>query len=183
VPEDAVDRREDVLEDFLDAARRAAEAGVDLLLLDLSRGYLLGSFLSPLTNRRSDGYGRSLEGRLRYPLEVFDAVRQAWPEDRPLGVTLQAGDWERGGLTPDDGVAMAQLLRDHGCDVIEPRAGQTTPRSRPRFGRAFLVPYADRIRNEARVPTLAGGTITTMNQVNTVVGGARADLCIVSRSR
>jgi anthraniloyl-CoA monooxygenase len=183
VPEDAAEPRDDVLEDFAAAARRAADAGIDLLLLDLSRGYLLGSFLSPLTNQRADAYGGSLEGRTRYPLEVLDAVRAVWPDDRPLGVTLQADDWERGGLTADDAVAIARILRTHGCDLIEPRAGQTTARSRPRYGRAFLVPYADRIRNEADVPTVAGGGIATMNQVNTIVAGARADLCILSPTR
>jgi anthraniloyl-CoA monooxygenase len=179
VPEDAIERREDVVEDFVEGARRAFDAGVDLLLADMSRGYLLGSFLSPLSNRRDDGYGGSLEARTRFPLEVLDAVRAAWPEERPLGVTLLADDWESGGITADDGVAIARLLRDHGCDLVEPRAGQTTPRSRPRYGRGFLVQYADRIANETGLPTLAGGGITTMNQVNTIVAGARAALCIL----
>jgi anthraniloyl-CoA monooxygenase len=179
VPEDAMDRREGVLEDFADVTRRAADAGVDLLLIDMSRGYLLGSFLSPLTNERPDRYGGPLEGRMRYPLEVLEAVREAWPKDRPLGVTLVADDWERGGLTADDGVAVARTLVQMGCDLVEPRAGQTTPRSRPRYGRGFLVPHADRIKNETGVGTLAGGGITTMNQVNTIVAGARADLCVV----
>jgi anthraniloyl-CoA monooxygenase len=179
-PEDAMERRDEVLEDFVAAARRAAEAGVDLLLVDMSRGYLLGSFLSPLTNQRSDEFGGALEGRMRYPLEVFEALRAAWPEDRPLGVTLKADDWERRGLTAEDGVEIARALGNRGCDLIEPRAGQTTPRSRPRYGRGFLVPYADRIKNEAGVATIAGGGITTMNQVNTIVAGARADLCVVS---
>jgi anthraniloyl-CoA monooxygenase len=178
-PEDAIERRDDVIEDFVGAARRAADAGVELLLVDMSRGYLLASFLSPLTNRRDDDYGGSLEARLRFPLEVLDATRTAWPYDRSLGVTLVADDWERGGLTADDGVAIAQVLRQHGCDLIEPRGGQTTPRSRPRYGRGFLVPHADRIGNEAGVPTIAGGGITTMNQVNTIIAGARADLCIL----
>jgi anthraniloyl-CoA monooxygenase len=178
-PEDAVERRDDVLDDFVEAARRAAEAGVDLVLVDMSRGYLLGSFLSPLTNQRTDAFGGALEARMRYPLEVFEAVRAAWPEDRPLGVTLQADDWEREGLTAEDGVEIALALRERGCELIEPRAGQTTPRSRPRYGRGFLVPYADRIKNETGVVTLAGGGITTMNQVNTIVAGARADLCDV----
>jgi anthraniloyl-CoA monooxygenase len=171
VPEDALERRDDVLEDFAEAARRAGDAGVDLLLIDMSRGYLLGSFLSPLTNRRTD--------RLGYPLDVLEAVRAAWPDARPLGVTLQADDWERGGLSAEDGVEVARALREQGCDLIEPKAGQTTPRSRPRLGRGFLVRYADRIKNEAGVATLAGGGITTMNQVNTIVAGARADLCVV----
>jgi anthraniloyl-CoA monooxygenase len=179
VPEDAIERRDDVIEDFVEAGRLAADAGVDLLLLDMSRGYLLGSFLSPLSNRRGDGYGGSLEARSRLPIEVLDAVRVAWPGERPLGVTLVADDWELGGLTADDGVLIARALRENGCDLIEPRAGQTTPRSRPRYGRGFLVPYADRIANETGVPTLAGGGITTMNQVNTIVAGARAHLCIL----
>jgi anthraniloyl-CoA monooxygenase len=180
-PEDALERRDEVQEDFVEAARRAAEAGVDLLLVDMSRGYLLGSFLSPLTNKRKDGFGGALDARLRYGLEVFEAVRAAWPENRPLGITLQADDWERGGLTAEDGIEIAQALRDRGGDMIEPMAGQTTPRSRPRYGRGFLVPYADRIKNEAGIATLAGGAITTMNQVNTIVAGARADMCTVHR--
>jgi anthraniloyl-CoA monooxygenase len=179
VPEDAIERRDDLIEDFVEAARRALEAGVDLLFLDMSRGYLLGSFLSPISNRRTDGYGGSLEARSRFPVEVLEAVRAAWSEKRPLGVTLVADDWERGGITADDGVAISKLLREHGCDLIEPRAGQTTPRSRPRYGRGFLVPYADRIANETGLPTVAGGGISTMNQVNTIVAGARATLCIL----
>jgi anthraniloyl-CoA monooxygenase len=179
VPEDALERREEVIEDFVDASRSAFDAGVDLLLMDMSRGYLLGSFLSPLSNRRNDGYGGPLESRARFPLEVLDAVRVAWLDERPLGVTLLADDWERGGLTADDGVTIASLLRDHGCDLIEPRAGQTTPRSRPRYGRGFLVPYADRIANETGLPTLACGGITTTNQINTIVAGARAALCVL----
>ncbi|HUG88547.1 MAG TPA: bifunctional salicylyl-CoA 5-hydroxylase/oxidoreductase, partial [Actinomycetota bacterium] len=128
---------------------------------------------------REDDLGGSLENRARFPLEVVDAVRDAWPEDRPLWATVTVDDWRKGGLSPHEAIEICALLRDHGCDVLEVVAGQTTPDSRPTYGRMFLAPYADRVRNEARVPTMTSGGITTTGQVNTLVAGGRADLCVM----
>jgi anthraniloyl-CoA monooxygenase len=170
---------EKVAADFTEAAKRALKAGFDLLQLHMAHGYLLGSFLSPLSNTRTDEYGGSLENRLRYPLEVLDAVRAVWPDDRPLSVALTASDWARGGFDVDDAIVAAEAMKDHGCDLIQVLAGYTTPRMRPRYGAAFLAPYADRVRNEAGIPTLVGGGITTTGRANTVLAAGRADLCIL----
>ncbi len=164
---------------FVLAARAAHEAGADLLQVHMAHGYLLGSFLSPLTNLREDGYGD--DGRLRFPLEVLDAVREAW--DGPLCVAMNATDWARGGVEPAAGVEIAAALREDGADLIQVLAGYTVPRMRPRFGRAFLAPLADRIRNEARVPVLVGGGITTTGTANTLLAAGRADLVILDPPR
>ncbi len=172
-----------VREEFVDAARRADVADVadfDMLLLHIAHGYLLASFLSPLTNQRTDEYGGALENRLRFPLEVFDAVRAIWPRKKPLGVVLNADDCAPSGFTIEDAVAVARILKVHGCDLIQPLAGQTVPDGAPGFGSGFLTRYSDRIRNEAGIPTLVGGYITTMNEVNTILAAGRADLCILS---
>jgi anthraniloyl-CoA monooxygenase len=174
------DKFRDVVEDFGSAAARAAAAGFDLLELDLSHGYLLAGFLSPLTNRRTDAYGGSLENRMRFPLEVIDAVRAAWPSELVLAARLTATDWARGGLEPDDAVAIAVTLKDHGCELIEPVAGQTIGRDRPAYGRFFLVPFSDRIRNEAGIATLVGGNLTTTDEMNTILAAGRADLCLLT---
>jgi anthraniloyl-CoA monooxygenase len=160
--------------DFVAAARRAAELGVEALELDFAHGYLLGSFLSPLTNLRADDYGAD---RLRYPLEVLDAVREAW--DGPLVVRLSVTDWARGGLRVGDGIAIARAIAEHGCDVIHTVAGQTVLDDRPEYRRGFLTALSDRVRSEAGVRTLVGGHLTTLDDVNTVVGAGRADLCIL----
>jgi anthraniloyl-CoA monooxygenase len=164
---------------FAAAARRAAEADFDLVALDLAHGYLLGSFLSPLTNRRQDRYGGSPERRLRFPLEVVDAVRAAWPAERPLAVTLQADDCAPGGLGPDDAVAIAAILKEHGCDLVEVASGWTVPVDRPDYRRFYLVPASDRVRNEAGVATIAGGNLTTADDVSTILAAGRADLCLL----
>lgn len=169
--------------DFARAAARAAGAGVDILLVHMAHGYLLHGFLSPLANRREDAYGGDLTARLRFPLRVWEAVREAWPTDRPLGAVIPATDWAPGGLTEDDGVAIAVAFRERGCALVETLAGQVVPRQRPRYGRSFLATAANRIRNEARVPVLVGGNITTTGEVNTLVAGGRADLCILSEPR
>jgi anthraniloyl-CoA monooxygenase len=170
-----------VRETFVRATERASTAGFDLLELDLSQGYLLASFLSPLSNRREDEYGGSREGRLRYPLEVLTAVRAAWPAGRPMVARLTVTDWARGGLTVDDGVAIAAALREAGCDAVHVSAGQTVAFDRPEYGRMYLVPAADRIRNEASIPVIAAGNITTRDEVNTIVAAGRADLCVLDR--
>jgi anthraniloyl-CoA monooxygenase len=176
----AADKLREVKEDFASAAERASAAGFDLLQLDLSHGYLLAGFLSPLTNRRADRYGGSLENRMRYPLEIVDAVRAVWPGERPLAARLTASDWASRGTEPDDAVAVAAELKAHGCDLIAPVAGQTVSRDRPVYGRFFLVPFSDRIRNEAGIATLGGGNLTTVDEVNTILAAGRADLCLLA---
>jgi anthraniloyl-CoA monooxygenase len=160
--------------DFVAAAARAVELGVDVLELDFAHGYLLASFLSPLTNRRNDAYGAD---RLRFPLEVLDGVRRAW--DGVLAVRLSVTDWARGGVSVDEGVAIARTLAEHGCDLVHTVAGQTVAEARPAYRRGFLTELSDRVRTEARVPTLVGGHLTTLDDVNTIVGAGRGDLCIL----
>jgi anthraniloyl-CoA monooxygenase len=157
------------------AARAAAGCGFDALELNFAHGYLLAGFISPLTNRRTDGYGGSLENRMRFPLEVLDAVRNVW--ERPLLVRISASDWLPGGLELDQAVEVATLLKAHGCDLIHPVMGQTVWESRPDYRRLFGVPASDQIRNEARIPTLASGNITTADDINTILAAGRADLC------
>jgi anthraniloyl-CoA monooxygenase len=168
-----------VCNDFVRAARMAHEAGFDLLQLNLARGYLLASFLSPLTNLRCDTYGGNLEGRARYPLEVFDAVRAAWPENKPISVALSASDCVKGGFEVEDAVILARLLKARGCDILETQAGQTTIESEPAYGRGFLTQFSEQVRNEAHIPTMVGGYLTTSNEVNTILAAGRADLCFM----
>jgi anthraniloyl-CoA monooxygenase len=161
---------------FADAATQAVAAGFDVLELDLSDGYLLAGFLSPLTNRREDKYGSD---RARYPLSVLDAVRAVWPAERLLTVRLTVADWARGGSTVDDGIALARLLVEHGAELIHVRAGHTVAESQPEYRRGFLTTLSDRVRNEAGVPTLVGGYLTTVDEMNTIVAAGRADLCLL----
>jgi anthraniloyl-CoA monooxygenase len=164
---------------FTAAASRAAIAGFDALELDIAHGHLLASFLSPLTNRRQDGYGGALANRLRFPLEVLDDVRTVWPDDRLLGVRLTVTDWARGGLGVEEGVEIARALTEHGAQLIHVEAGQTVAEGRPEYRRGFLTALSDRVRSEARVPTLVGGYLTTLDEVNTIIGSGRADLCLL----
>ncbi len=170
-----------VRDDFARAARMAAEAGFDMVEIHCAHGYLLASFLSPLTNRRGDEYGGSLANRMRFPLEVFDAVREAWPVDRPVSVRLSGTDWVPGGLEPDEAVEAARLLKAHGCDIIDVSSGWTTPESIPVFGAMYQMPFADRVRNEAGIPTITVGNIQTWDQVNTIIVAGHADLCMLAR--
>jgi anthraniloyl-CoA monooxygenase len=167
---------------FALAAGLAAEAGFDAIELDLAQGYLLCGFLSPLTNRRDDEYGGSAEGRRRFPLEVVREVRAAWPKERPLLVAINAADWARGGSELDDAVELAVALRDAGCDAVVVRAGHATGASSPVYDPAELTAYADRIRNEARVPTLATPYVTSVDEVNTILASGCADLCLLHPS-
>ena len=167
-----------IRDDFVAATERSRNAGFDALEVHMAHGYLLATFISPLTNKRDDAYGGSLDNRMRFPLEVVDAVRAAWP-DGPLFAAISADDWATGGVGIDEAVAISRLLHAHGCDVIEVLAGQTTARSRPRYDPYFLVHYSDRIRNEADITTLSSASLTTTDDVNTVVAGGRADLCIL----
>jgi anthraniloyl-CoA monooxygenase len=150
-----------------------------MLQLHCAHGYLLGSFLSPLTNRRSDEYGGSLENRMRFPLEIIDAVRAEWPNDKALSVAISATDWVKGGFEVDDAVVVARVLKEHGCDLLTVLAGQTTSDAKPVYGPGFLTSISDRVRNEARVPTMTAGHLTTTDQVNTIIAAGRADLCIM----
>ena len=170
---------DNVCNDFVHAAHMALEAGFDLLQLNVAHGYLLASFLSPLTNQRCDVYGGDLEGRMRYPLEVFDTVRAAWPEHKPISVALTVTDCVKGGFEVEDAVIFAKLLKEHGCDILEVLAGQTTIESEPAYGRGFLTQFSERIRNEAHIPTMVGGYLTTSNEVNTILAAGRSDLCIM----
>ena len=158
--------------EFASAAERAAAAGFDVLELDLADGYLLAGFLSPLTNRRTDEYGTD---RRRFPLAVLDDVRAAWP--RLLAARLTVTDWARGGLSIEDGVAHARAVAEHGADLVHVRAGLTTATARPEYRRGFLTTIADRVRSEAKVPVLVGGYLSTVDEINTIVGAGRADLC------
>jgi anthraniloyl-CoA monooxygenase len=167
--------------DFVRATRAAAEAGFDWLELHCAHGYLLSSFISPLTNQRADEYGGSLENRCRYPLEVFAAIRAAWPEDLPISVRISAHDWVEGGITPDDAVAIARLFKEAGADMIDCSSGQVSKREKPVYGRMFQTPFADRIRNEAGIPTIAVGAIFEADHANSIVAAGRADLCAVAR--
>lgn len=172
----------DLLRDqFVASTRRAAELGFDWLELHCAHGYLLASFLSPLTNQRNDEFGGSLENRCRYPLEVFAAMRAAWPAERPMSVRISAHDWAPGGNTPDDAVAMARLFKDAGCDFIDVSSGQTTRDARPVYGRMYQTPFADRIRNEVAIGAIAVGAITDADQANSIIAAGRADLCAVAR--
>jgi anthraniloyl-CoA monooxygenase len=166
---------------FVDAARRAARAGFDLLELHCAHGYLLSSFLSPLTNHRTDVYGGDLAARLRYPLEVFDAVRSVWPEDAPMTVRVSATDWAAGGTTAEDAVEIARAFAAHGADAIDVSTGQVVPDEQPEYGRSYQTPYADRIRNTLDVPVVAVGAISSWDDVNSLVLAGRADLCALAR--
>jgi anthraniloyl-CoA monooxygenase len=167
---------------FARAAGLADEAGFDMLEIHMAHGYLLASFISPLTNAREDEYGGPLVNRLRYPLEVFDAVRAAWPPGKPLSVKISATDWADGGLTPEDAVAVARGLRDHGCDILTVSTGQTVPWQRPRYGRLYQTPFSDRIRHEAGIPTMTVGNIAAHADVNSILAAGRADLCVLARA-
>ncbi len=166
---------------FVASTRRAAAAGFDWLELHCAHGYLLSAFICPLTTRRTDAYGGSLENRCRYPLEVFTAMREAWPADRPMSVRNSAHDWAPGGNTPDDAVIMARLFKAAGCDVIDVSSGQTTRGARPVYGRMYQTPFADRVRNEVGVLTMAVGAIQEADHANSIIGAGRADLCAVAR--
>ncbi len=170
-----------ILADFVRATQAAAEAGFDWLELHCAHGYLLSSFISPLTNRRVDEYGGGLENRCRFPLEVFAAIRAAWPQDRPISVRISAHDWVEGGITPDDAVAIARLFKQAGADMIDCSSGQVSKDEQPIYGRMFQTPFADRIRNEVDIPTIAVGAIYEADHANSIIAAGRADLCALAR--
>jgi anthraniloyl-CoA monooxygenase len=170
-----------VKSDFVRAALRADRAGFDMLELHCGHGYLLASFISPLTNQRDDEYGGNLENRLRYPLEVFAALRDAWPPAKPMSVRISATDWKEGGLTGEESVEVARLFSQAGCDLIDVSTGQTVHDAEPVFGRMFQTPFSDKIRNEAGIATMAVGAITSADQINTILAAGRADLVAIGR--
>ncbi|MDQ1194910.1 bifunctional salicylyl-CoA 5-hydroxylase/oxidoreductase [Agrobacterium sp. SORGH_AS 787] len=167
--------------DFVAATQRAAEAGADWLEFHAAHGYLISSFLSPLTNRREDEYGGSYENRARYPLEVFAAVREAWPDDKPISVRLSCHDWTEGGNTPEDAAVFAKMFKDAGADLIDCSSGQVWKEEKPVYGRLFQTPFSDKIRNEIGIPTIAVGAISEADHANSIISAGRADLCAVAR--
>jgi anthraniloyl-CoA monooxygenase len=171
-----------VRDDFVRSTKMAEEAGFDLIELHFAHGYLLASFVSPLTNKREDDYGGPLENRMRYPLEVFDAVRALWPSHKPMSVRISATDWVTGGTTPEDAIAIGCLLGEHGVDIIDVSAGQTVVEQRPRYGRLFQTPLSELIRLEAGIPTMTVGNISSYSDVNSIIAAGRADLCVLARA-
>ena len=170
-----------VLADFVAATRRAADAGFDWLELHCAHGYLLSCFISPLTNQRDDAYGGSLDNRLRYPLQVFAAMRAAWPAGRPMSVRISAQDWLAGGTTPADAVLIARAFKQAGADMIDCSSGQVSPAQKPVYGRMYQTPLADQIRQEAGIATIAVGAISEADHVNSIIAAGRADLCAIGR--
>ncbi|MGP8431794.1 bifunctional salicylyl-CoA 5-hydroxylase/oxidoreductase [Paraburkholderia fungorum] len=172
---------EQVKLDFVSATWRAQGAGFDMVEFHAAHGYLISSFISPLTNQRQDEYGGSLENRCRYPLEVFEAMRAIWPAEKPMSVRLSAHDWVPGGITPNDAVEVARLFKDAGADIVHVSSGQVSKDEKPVYGRMFQVPFSDKIRNEVHVPTIAVGNIFEADHVNTIIAAGRADLCALAR--
>ncbi|MFV1988165.1 MAG: bifunctional salicylyl-CoA 5-hydroxylase/oxidoreductase [Gemmatimonadota bacterium] len=173
---------DDVIADYVRATEMADEAGFDLLEVHFAHGYLLASFVSPLTNVREDEYGGSIEGRLRFPLEVFRAVRGVWPDEKPISVRISAVDWAPGGLDADGAVDVACRLKAAGVDIIDVSAGQTVPDQKPVYGRQYQTPFSDRIRHDADIATMAVGNISSFMDVNTILAAGRADLCCLARA-
>jgi len=170
-----------VRDSFVAAAERGERCGFDMLELHCAHGYLLASFISPLTNTRSDDYGGSLANRLRFPLEVFEVLRAVWPKHKPMSVRISATDWADGGITGDDAVAIARAFAEAGVDLVDVSTGQTVRDAQPIYGRMFQTPFSDQVRNEARVATMCVGNITTADQANTILAAGRADLVALGR--
>jgi anthraniloyl-CoA monooxygenase len=170
-----------VRDEHVTAARLGERAGFDMLELHFAHGYLLSSFLTPLANRRGDRYGGSLENRMRYPLEVFAAVREAWPEAKPMSVRISATDWVPGGFDGDEAVGFARALKELGCDLIDVSTGQTTIEADPEYGRLYQTPYSDRIRNEVGIATMTVGSVSSIDDVHNILVAGRADLCLLAR--
>jgi len=172
---------DEVKADFVRAAEMANEAGFDLLEVHMAHGYLLAGFLSPLTNRRTDAYGGPIERRMRYPLEVFSAVRAAWPEEKPMAVRLSAIDWKEGGQAIEDSIAVGKALKAAGCDLIDVSSGHTADDEEPELARCYQVPFSERIRLEVGIPTVAVGAITRHGEINAILASGCADLCALAR--
>jgi anthraniloyl-CoA monooxygenase len=172
----------EIKQQFVDAARRADGAGFDLLELHCAHGYLLSSFISPLTNKRTDDYGGALDNRLRYPIDVFTAMREVWPAGKPMSVRISACDWLPGGITCEDAVAISKAFEAAGADAIDVSSGQVSPDEAPAYGRSFQTPFADAIRNQVGIPTIAVGLISSYDDVNSILLAGRADLCALGRA-
>jgi anthraniloyl-CoA monooxygenase len=170
-----------VREEFVASVGRGERAGFDMLEMHAAHGYLLASFLSPLTNKRADAYGGSLGNRMRFPLEIFAAMRAAWPAHKPMSVRISASDWQEGGISEEEAIAIAGAFAEAGADLVDVSSGQTTPLARPFYGRMFQAPFSEAIRNEARVATMAVGSITSADQANTILAAGRADLVAFGR--
>ena len=170
-----------IKDQFVSAARMADRVGADMIELHAAHGYLIASFISPITNRRTDNYGGSLENRMRFPLEVFRAMRAVWPEEKPMSVRISANDWIDGGVSPEEAVEIARAFREAGADIIDVSSGQTDPAEKPIYGRMFQTPFSDRIRNEAGIPTMTVGNISDYDQVNGILMAGRADLVCLAR--
>jgi anthraniloyl-CoA monooxygenase len=172
---------ERVKADFLAATRRAMELDVDILEFHAAHGYLLSSFLSPLTNRRMDEFGGGHANRARYPLEIFSAIRALWPRDKPISVRLSTHDWFEGGNLPGDAAIFARMFKEAGADIIDCSSGQVVKEERPVYGRLFQTPFSDKIRNELGVATVAVGAISEADHANSIIAAGRADLCAIAR--
>ena len=177
------DDMQKVVADFASAAQRADRAGFDLIELHMAHGYLLSSFISPMSNHRTDEYGGSLENRMRFPLEVFDAVAAVWPKEKPLAARISATDWldDEGGLTEDESVEVARMLAEHGCHLVDVSTAGNTPQSEPVYGRMYQVPFAERIKQEVDVAVMAVGAIQGPDHCNTILAAGRTDLCAMAR--
>jgi anthraniloyl-CoA monooxygenase len=170
-----------VRDQFVASTEMAARAGADMVEMHAAHGYLLATFISPVTNRRKDEYGGSLENRMRFPLEVFRAMRAAWGEDKPMAVRISANDWIDGGVDPEEAVAIAKMFAEAGADIIDVSSGQTDPAEKPVYGRMFQTPFSDRIRNEGGLATMTVGNISDFDQVNGILMAGRADLVCLAR--
>ena len=170
-----------IIQDFERSTQFAHEAGFDMLELHMAHGYLLASFISPLTNRRTDEYGGSIENRMRFPLAVFKACREKFPKEKPLSVRISATDWAPGGLSGEDLVALTRMLKEAGCDLIDCSTGQTVPQQKPVYGRMYQAPFADWVRNEVGIATMTVGAVTSADQVNTLLAAGKADLVALAR--
>jgi len=171
----------EIIQQFEKSTRLADQAGFDMLEIHMAHGYLLASFISPLTNQRKDAYGGSIENRMRFPLEVFTACRKAWPEAKPMSVRISATDWAPGGLAGEDLIALTRMLKEAGCDMIDCSTGQTVPDQKPVYGRMYQAPYADWVRNEVGIATMTVGAVTSADQVNTLLASGKADLVALAR--
>jgi anthraniloyl-CoA monooxygenase len=170
-----------IREEFVSATKRVDKAGFDMLELHCAHGYLLNTFISPRTNIRSDGYGGSLENRLSYPLEVFSAMRVAWPKEKPMSIRISATDWIEGGITPADAVDIAKAFKLIGCDIIDVSSGQVVSEEKPEYGRLFQLPFSDRVRMEAGIPTMTVGNIQSYADANSIIASGRGDICVIAR--
>jgi anthraniloyl-CoA monooxygenase len=170
-----------ITDEFVRSTKYANEAGFDMLEIHMAHGYLLASFISPLTNKRTDTYGGSIGNRMRFPLEVWLACRAVWPEGKPMSARISATDWAPGGLSGEDLIALTRMLKEAGCDLLDCSTGQTVPWQKPVYGRMYQAPYADWVRNEVGIATMTVGAVTTPDQVNTLLAAGKADLVALAR--